>query len=70
MTDARYSDFVTPPEHRTAGGRDWYIRTLHDSSDAVVAVNLLDSNGDFVREFSSLAKCEAWLVDYGKEGRP
>lgn len=67
MTDVRYSDLVTPPEHRTAAGRDWYIRTLHDSSGAAVAVNLYDSNGAFVREFSSLAECEAWLVDYGEE---
>lgn len=66
-TDKRYSDFVTPPEHRTAAGRDWYLRALHDSSGAVLAVNLLDSNGAFVREFSSLAECEAWLAGYGKE---
>lgn len=67
MTDARYGDFVTPPEYRRAAGRDWYLRTLHDSSGAVLVVNLYDSNGAFVREFSGLAECEAWLVDYGKE---
>lgn len=62
MTDARYGDFVTPPEHRRAGGRDWYIRALHDSSGAVLVVNLYDSNGAFVREFDSMAACEAWLA--------
>jgi hypothetical protein len=68
-TDARYSDFVTPPERRQAAGRDWYLRALHDSSGAVLTVNLYDSNGAFVREFSSLAECEPWIADYGKEAR-
>jgi hypothetical protein len=60
-TDARYSDFVTPPERRQAAGRDWYLRALHDSSGAVLTVNLYDSNGDYVGEFDSMAACETWL---------
>lgn len=61
-----YEDLVTPPECCTAGGRDWWVRTLHHWNGTVDTVILLDDNGDYVREFASLQECEEWLASLCK----
>lgn len=61
-----YEDLVTPPECCTAGGRDWWVRTLHRWNGTVDTVILLDDNGDYVREFNSLQECEDWLASLSK----
>lgn len=61
-----YRDLVTAPECCMAGGRDWWVRTLHHWDGSVMTVILLDDNGDYVREFGSLQECEDWLASLNK----
>jgi hypothetical protein len=42
------------------------VRVLHHWDGSVDVVILYDDNGDFVKEFASLAECETWLAGYGK----
>ena len=61
-----YRDLIGDPERCTAGGRDWWVQVLCRWTGELDTVILYDDSGEPVREFNTLAECEAFLVGLGK----